>query len=154
MAFCIDVDTLLNISNQSNKASLYIKRNDKESPKDVNGNNYDLISDWPCFEKGITRNVLLNTIYDRVYRYVPLLRNCIRERWKEYAYHYFRLLMIKDGVKFISPFNQIVSERLHGCILAILLGKEVVVINNSYGKNKNFYDAWLKEFDNVTLKEV
>ena len=43
------------------------------------------------------------------------------------------------------------SECLHGCILAILLNRKVVVVNNSYGKNLDSYDAWLKKFDNVTM---
>ena len=59
--------------------------------------------------------------------------------------------MIKDGVEFISPYKEVTSERLHGCILSILLGKIVTVVNNSYGKNLNFYNSWLVDFDDVKL---
>ena len=40
---------------------------------------------------------------------------------------------------------------LHGCILSILLGKKITLIDNSYGKNGNFYNTWLSDLDNVTL---
>ena len=150
MAFCININEFVGNTPEGN-GKLYIKRNDKEAPESLNNLKFDMVSDWPCFEKKMTRSALVNTIYDRVFRYLPFIRNIIRESWKRYAYEKFRLLMIRDGVQFLSPYNTIVSERLHGCILAILLNKEVVVVNNSYGKNMNFYNAWLNEFDDVKL---
>ena len=59
--------------------------------------------------------------------------------------------MFKEGVRFISPYREVETTRLHGCILSILLGKKITLIDNSYGKNGNFYNTWLSDLDNVTL---
>lgn len=151
MAFCINLNFLRQWQKPCTLNTLYIKRNDIEAKSSELEGNFDVVTDWPCFEKKIMMSNLGNTVYDRVFRYVPILRKAILESWKEYAYSRFRPLMIKDGVEFISPYQCVVSERLHGCILSILLGKNVTVVNNSYGKNISFYEAWLKEFDNVKL---
>lgn len=42
-----------------------------------------------------------------------------------------------------SHFRHIVTDRLHFCIAALLLGKEVTLLPNSYFKNRSFYDTWL-----------
>ncbi|MCY9421777.1 pyruvyl transferase, partial [Bacillus paralicheniformis] len=40
---------------------------------------------------------------------------------------------------------------LHGHILSCLLGKENVVIDNSYGKNANYYNTWMKDIPSTKL---
>lgn len=151
MAFWVDENCLNQWKKETCKQSLYIKRNDIEAGKSINTVGYTTVSDWPCFESKLMLSNMGNTLFDRCYRYIPFLRNVIREPWKKYAYSTFKQLMIKDGVEFISPFRNVTSERLHGCILAILLGKSVSVVNNTYGKNYNFYNSWLKDFEDVTL---
>lgn len=153
MAFCINLKYLNQWQKPCTLDTLYIKRNDIEAKSLELEGDFDAVTDWPCFEKKIMLSNLGNTIFDRLFKYVSILRKALLMSWKEYAYSRFRPLMIKDGVEFISPYQNVVSERLHGCILAILLGKNVTVVNNSYGKNKSFYEAWLKEFDNVKLLE-
>lgn len=61
--------------------------------------------------------------------------------------------MIKEGVEFISPYKEIETTRLHGCILSILLDKNIILCDNSYGKNRNFYDTWLNDIDTLSLKK-
>lgn len=151
MAFCIDNGFLRQWVKSESLDALYIRRNDIEAKPSTLANCFDTITDWPCFEHKIKASNLVNTLYDRLFRYFPFMRCILRDIWKTYAHNHFRLLMIKDGVSFISPFRKVASERLHGCILSILLGKKVIVVNNSYGKNKSFYEAWLKNFDDVEL---
>ena len=50
-------------------------------------------------------------------------------------------------MRFLSKYEYIYTTRLHGAILALLLGKRFFLINNNYGKNKNFFETWLKEKD-------
>jgi exopolysaccharide biosynthesis predicted pyruvyltransferase EpsI len=50
-------------------------------------------------------------------------------------------------VSFLSKHEYIYTTRLHGAILALLLGKRFFLINNNYGKNKNFFETWLTEKD-------
>jgi len=46
---------------------------------------------------------------------------------------------------YLLPFNLIVSNRLHVCIAGLLLGKKVVMYDNSYGKLSGVYNNSLLE---------
>jgi exopolysaccharide biosynthesis predicted pyruvyltransferase EpsI len=46
------------------------------------------------------------------------------------------------GVALISAASLLVTDRLHGHVLACLLGVPHVLVDNSYGKLRGFYDAW------------
>lgn len=58
---------------------------------------------------------------------------------------------IRTGINFINQYDTVYSTRLHGFILAVLLNKEVFIFDNSYGKNRTFFDSWLSDFENVKL---
>ena len=45
----------------------------------------------------------------------------------------------------MSKYNFVITTRLHGHILSILLGVPSIIIDNSYGKNKRFYFSWLQD---------
>ena len=51
---------------------------------------------------------------------------------------------INQSVRLLSNYDLIITTRLHGHILACLLGIPNILLNNSYGKNKNFYQTWMK----------
>ncbi|MBS4162042.1 pyruvyl transferase, partial [Klebsiella pneumoniae] len=55
------------------------------------------------------------------------------------------------SVRFFSRYESVVTSRLHGHILSCLLQKENVVIDNSYGKNANYYNTWMKDIPNTKL---
>ena len=59
--------------------------------------------------------------------------------------------MICEGVRFISPYKHIYTNRLHGAILAMLLNKQVTIIDNNYGKNSSFYHTWLNDINSINL---
>lgn len=135
--------------------TLFIKRVDAESSSD---NSYDerrfnRISDWPSFQHSLTISSfiakVLNNLYQKI-RFKPL-RQLINRLWNLYFPTHCKM-MIREGIQFISPYSHIHTTRLHGAILAILLGKEdIVIYDNSYGKNYTFYQTWLKDFPNVRL---
>ncbi|MBH0080960.1 polysaccharide pyruvyl transferase family protein [Pseudoalteromonas sp. NZS11] len=54
--------------------------------------------------------------------------------------------IIFKSINYFSAHTVIHTDRLHGCILATLLGKEIYVKDNSYGKNSNYQKAWLSEY--------
>lgn len=156
MAFCINNEDLQRYVLKETKPKLIIERRDCESlacrhmpsvMPEVE------ISDWPTFEKSFHSTTFLNKIFKKIAdANVPLVTKASNLFWNRYFVHCFSELMFKEGIRFISPYHSIETTRLHGCILSILLGKEVVLIDNSYGKNSNFYDTWLQDLDNVTLK--
>ena len=49
---------------------------------------------------------------------------------------------VDRGIAMLSRGTKIVTDRLHGHILSILLGKRHVVLDNSYGKISRFMEAW------------
>ena len=55
------------------------------------------------------------------------------------------------GVDFLSQFDEVITTRLHGHILSLLMDIPSVMIDNNYGKNSRFYDAWLEETTGSTL---
>lgn len=69
----------------------------------------------------------------------------------DYAKNVYLPERVKIGIEHISKYNRVYSNRLHGAILAILLGKETYIIDNSYGKNSHYYDSWLKKSNKIHL---
>lgn len=155
MAFCINNETLTKGASTGKK--LLMNRVDVEATAiDLKYiEQVDTQSDWPTFEKTpIYCNYLkillllerkLLSISDKGN---PLLKKYINH----YAMSYARKKLIQTGITFINDFDVIYTTRLHGCILSLLLDKEIYLLDNSYGKNKAFYDAWLKDSDNIKVE--
>lgn len=151
MAFCIDYQELSHYMCVECKSKLIIDRVDVEKGQQVISKDGD-VSDWPVFEHSFRRSTFLNKLFKRsANAKIPFLSAVTNRIWNWYAPHVFRKMMVKEGVKFISPYHIVETTRLHGCILSVLLNKQVTLVNNSYGKNKNFYDTWLVDDDNVNL---
>ncbi|MDW7795352.1 polysaccharide pyruvyl transferase family protein [Morganella morganii] len=58
---------------------------------------------------------------------------------------------VSDEIVFISEnhfymHDIVYTDRLHGIILSTLLGKKIHLIDNSYGKNSSYINAWLKKY--------
>jgi len=147
MAFCIDTAIFNKWQKPTTRFKLHIKRNDVERSRMYLSEDFEKKSDWPPFEQMFSWEIIVNTFFDRCISFFPFLRNM----WDIFSKSYFKNDMISTGVKFISPFSEIFSERLHGAILSILLDKKVTILDNSYGKNSTFYNSWLSDFENVTL---
>jgi exopolysaccharide biosynthesis predicted pyruvyltransferase EpsI len=149
MAFCIDFtkqqDAILPVTERV----LLFKRIDKEKA-DTNNivpKQYNSVldqKDWVGYEN-ITED------YSQ-------LRNLIKEKkYAEadaYAINTYLPTRVKEGIRMISPYMIVYSNRLHGSILSILLGKEVTIIDNSYGKNAQFYNTWLTGVSTIHIHRV
>lgn len=144
MAFCIPISYLVQYKQACRHKDLFLKRSDKELvPFEIDRftSSY-LVKDWPSMEnKSIYSFILrLFTIGQRL--------KVIPSSWVDYfADNVVRENLVKTGVRFLSKYENIYTTRLHGGILAILLGKIFFLINNNYGKNKNFFETWLTEMD-------
>jgi pyruvyl transferase EpsO len=60
--------------------------------------------------------------------------------WQNYARR-----LIEDAVKEFRRARMIVTDRLHGHILACLMSKKHELLDNSYGKLFKYHDAWTAE---------
>lgn len=50
--------------------------------------------------------------------------------------------MISETMRFYSTYSLVETDRLHGHILAMLLDKKNIVVDNSYGKNSSYTEVW------------
>lgn len=144
MAFCINKNKLNKYTKQQLHKDLLFKRIDKEESDEdlINtlSEKYD-VSDWPFYIE-----------FDPLFEKLKSLINEGRcNEADEYAVNTYLPNRVKVGVEFISQYDRVFSNRLHGTILSILLDKEVYIFDNSYGKNSQYYNAWLKEAKNVHL---
>jgi pyruvyl transferase EpsO len=58
-----------------------------------------------------------------------------------------------DAARLFARHETVITDRLHGHILACLLRKENTVIDNSYGKNSRYVHAWTGSSELVTLSQ-
>jgi pyruvyl transferase EpsO len=58
---------------------------------------------------------------------------------------------LNRGVALLSKGRAIVTDRLHGHILSTLIGRPHVLIDNSYGKNRAFFETWTADSDQAQL---
>lgn len=126
---------------------LLVKRDDKESKSNSLIDNLltqkdIVISDWPTFNtfskveriKKKLFNLSLYRTYDLFIRYI------------------YNKYIIKHGINFLKPFSKVYATRMHAGILAIMMGKETVFIDNNYGKIQKLYETWLSDVDRTTLE--
>lgn len=154
MAFCMSERLLSGWSskNPARKALLF-KRHDKECPdSDFNIPERDFdVSDWTTMDSRIKEE----RIFNRICRYVSQLGRIKRSlplKAETFLYrHWYRRLMTRQGARQLSSYERIYTTRLHAMILGLLLGREIVMIDNSYGKLSSFRDTWLRDCENVTV---
>lgn len=154
MAFSIDRSKLEKLCLPPTKGRLYIRRTDVELKKGVEPLNVGEMEsrDWPTFYRCLRDDLWVAKIINFLSnRKLPFIGKEIDKVWNWYAATVYKNKLIRIGVRFISPFQEIHTTRLHGCILAVLLHKPVTMLDNSYRKNSNFYSTWLENVEQVNF---
>lgn len=131
------------------QGTLLVNRNDSEKnnvPIEI-VSPYD-IGDWPCMNMPIFE--------ERLYGRTVKIASVLGVKFKNwYSNYFFKKILkkryISSGVQFLNKYETVYSTRLHSAILAWLLGKNVYVIDNSYGKCKGIFNEWLKNEQNVVM---
>ncbi|WP_138493784.1 polysaccharide pyruvyl transferase family protein [Paenibacillus pinistramenti] len=59
--------------------------------------------------------------------------------------------LIGKAVNLFGSYREVHTSRLHGHILACLMDKPHVLLDNSYGKNSLYYRTWTHSFGNARL---
>lgn len=155
MAFCIDFQAL-RINSEERKVLVMDRKDGEKVSLDLgNIGEYDLL-DWPTFNT--TKEERYRKIrYDRrldkiakVFQKLPILSMLVDSRYG-LKNRKGREDYIRKGVEFFNEYDTIYTTRLHGLILGILMGKDMKVLDNSYGKLTSFVEAWLSDFEKVEI---
>jgi pyruvyl transferase EpsO len=59
--------------------------------------------------------------------------------------------IVGRATKTFERYGTIATDRLHGHILGLLIGRKVMLKDNSYGKNSGYYASWTHTSPDVTL---
>jgi pyruvyl transferase EpsO len=153
MAFCIDPMQLRKYYDKSLNKNLFLKRTDIELNAHFNYNDFIVdkentdTSDWPSMETRTVYGFLLSCFLwmsKKVDFLFPRLTDL-------YTGFFFKQNLIKIGVRLIYSYNKVYTTRLHAAILCSLLGKPFVLFDNSYGKNRSFFETWLSDLEQAEL---
>jgi len=127
--------------NQLGNRILFMKRDDGETRN----------SSFKVNKRSVDWNDFI-TIEDRLFFYVYKLLTKIG--FKELPLNMWRKkienLFFRSSIIFNSH-DEVHTDRLHGMIFSVLLGKRTFVNDNSYGKNKGYYDCWLGNIKIITF---
>ncbi len=53
--------------------------------------------------------------------------------------------IVSHMIKIFSRSDSVRSDRLHACLLGMLLGKRITPLDNTYGKLRHYFDAWFDD---------
>lgn len=133
------------------KNVLYFKRADKECPEEeyaIPENDFET-HDWLPIEQDLRAE---RWVYKLLKRTGHFYRFGKDEPLKAQTWIYrniYRRLMTRLGVQQLSSYNKIYTTRLHAMILGVMLGREVIMVDNKFNKLSAFYNTWLRDCDNV-----
>ncbi|MDC1379125.1 polysaccharide pyruvyl transferase family protein [Algibacter sp.] len=155
MAFCSSYSRIVRDKNIDR--TLLMKRTDREVPSKINYTKYNNfeIRDWPSFDNSIINFPLrvvekLNRMFSDNF-YKKFNKNRDGDTTFGLGVHRDKDYLVNQGVKFLSEYDLVISTRLHGHILSLLLGIPSIMIDNNYGKNSRFYNTWLKDIPNSKI---
>ena len=149
MAFSMDMAPLAREAATGTGRPLLLKRVDREYRSDpridalVQSGGVD-VADWTAIAEDST--------FDRWRRRIRNHGRLLRWAYDGYMDRIYRPYLIRSGIRQLQAYSDIRTTRLHACILAVLLGKgRIALFDNSYGKNRFFYETWLQDCDSVKM---
>jgi pyruvyl transferase EpsO len=123
----------------SGSGSLVLKRVDHESAENSVGYTHFTTLDWPDI---ITA---LDTLQFRVLRKSMHANLDRSRRMPAWLWYRLRDRVVRRAQSLFSRHEVIITDRLHGLILASLLSKRILFQDNTYGKLSRYVDAWLAD---------
>ncbi|MDE6528424.1 MAG: glycosyltransferase, partial [Muribaculaceae bacterium] len=148
MAFFFNPERYSATSPLPSGRTLFVRRIDKELSETVDISivpDSAEIHDWPVIENPpqVLRRRLERKL--RCSRRFPnrLRGDCSAIVTDRFWHDVIRPAYLTSAVDFIGKYSAVYSTRLHVSILAILMGKEVHVLDNNYQKTRRFLDTWI-----------
>lgn len=109
----------------------------------------DTHTDWPQFvgERERTINKFRRVVDAMARRGMGRLAN----RFMSPLWIWYSKRLVADAIALFARHNLIITDRLHGHILAVLMDMPTLVLDNSYGKNSRYASVWTARSRLVTL---
>ena len=134
--------------------TLLISRMDDEKSDAAHAMQFDAVAttDWPLLVGDSERHI---ESFRRAMRVMHrfgmgwLGNQVLSGLWARYSGR-----LITNAITLFSAHERIVTDRLHGHILACLMDKPNTVLDNSYGKNSSYVSAWTVNSELVTLQKI
>lgn len=134
--------------NAQNGKILFLKRHDKEAKDEYDVSDDCVIKDWDDIcanNKSFGVRVYILRFISWVRRNVSIMRESCKMLQNLYFLKFLTPFLCEMAVKEFGKYDKIVTSRLHGAILALLLGIPFDIVDNKYGKTKDFFDTWFTE---------
>lgn len=139
--FAYDLNLKKNKDSTKIQNILFLKRTDEESKFTLFALKFNIVySDW--------FNLKRFNYWNLIHIIFRIFRNFLSKKQYTRILMKYSKLIVKYNVEKIRKYDLIITDRLHGLILADLLNIKVIAVDNSYSKIKNYYDSWLKNKKN------
>lgn len=133
------------------KTTLLLSRTDLEKVNSTTASaQYTTTTDWPEVVGKREKNFRLFYLAMRLFYRTGfgILGNRIFVKfWPAYAD-----TLIQDAIQLFGRHEYLVTDRLHGHILACLMSKPHTLLDNFYGKNSGYFKVWTSRSDIATLE--
>jgi len=132
------------------KPTLYLMRTDREQTvralAALQANRY---TDWPDLLSRRDRLFISNLIQ------LQKLTASMGMPWSSTAiwWRHLAIKLVNRAIMLYRQHGTVVTSRLHGHILASLMGHPSVLLDNSYGKNRAYFEAWTSRIAFASLGE-
>ena len=101
------------------------------------------IADW--LEEPESTLQSANLLLARLVRRSPPLVDRLLTKALEATYDRLAQRRLRRGCSLVASARAVITDRLHAHVLCVLLGVPHVLLDNSYGKVRGFYEAWTSE---------
>lgn len=137
---------------EAGAGTLRIARVDQEKPAAAAAAGalaYDKRTDWIDLIGGESR--LIDLVWKLEYQFQHRKWDRLRRKLGPMVWVPISNRFSAKAISLFSRYDHIVTDRLHGHILACLMDKKNTVIDNSYGKNSTYINEWTRASDMVHL---
>lgn len=129
--------------------TLFFLRTDSEAALKANARKS---TDWPeIVGKRRTSEILF------MFRVMKLARligvGALTSYWQCRLWEKYAKRLVQESIDLFSSHRSVYTDRLHGHILSSLLSLQNTIVDNSYGKNHSYVNAWT-EGSPLTIKEL
>ncbi len=138
----------LTVSRHKDVDVLWLRRTDLEAVTrhDAIGGTGTVVTDWLDPHQPMIRR-LREAVQPLLLRHPRRLR--LLRQLTEASFDYQAGQRMDVGCRLLARARVVVTDRLHGHILALLLGIPQVLLDNSYGKLRHFHETWTQAMPRV-----